>query len=286
MGTQTVLITGASSGIGLELARLFARDHFRLILVARSKDQLEKVSQELMSLGAAETWVEVCDLSSREMTDRWIESITQKLEAKHLALDVLVNNAGIGLEQDFRKGEWQSDRNLLDLNIYALIHLTRTFLPGMCARGKGRILQLASTAAFQPGPGMALYFASKAFILSFTEALWVELKGTGVSVTALCPGPTNTRFEERLGAHSKVFQSGLPVADAPSVALRGYRALFAGKRFVVPGKRNRILATFGRLFPTEISLRIMGWLIRKPSSRTEHAKDFSAAQPVESSETR
>src|SRR5712691_11914160 len=212
----TALITGASSGIGLDLARLFARDRFDLVLVARGEAGLRRVR-----------------------------------------VDVLVNNAGSGTHGPFAAVDLDRQLRMLRLNVLALTHLTGLVLPGMVARRNGRILNVASTAAFQPGPLMAVYYASKAYVLHFTEALREELRGRGVSVTALCPGPTATGFQKAAAMEGARLVRAGATMDSPSVARAGYEGLMRDRALVIPGARNRSLALAVRLMPRALVTRLV-----------------------------
>jgi len=246
---KTVLITGASFGIGLELARLFARDLCHLILVARTADRLTQVAEELKGLGAPSALPLVQDLSRSGAA----ENIFRTLAEQNLHLDVLVNNAGFGDYGAYAETHWPTVESMVQVNITSLLHLTRLFLPGMIARKQGRIVNLASTAAFQPGPYMAVYYASKAFVLSFSEALSKECEGTGVIVTAICPGPTATEFQTRANVlNTGIAQnqkSLLKMMEAAAVAEMGYRGMLKGKSVVVTGVLNRLGAWSGRHLP-------------------------------------
>ncbi|MGH2716954.1 MAG: SDR family NAD(P)-dependent oxidoreductase [Actinomycetota bacterium] len=246
----TALITGASSGIGYEFSRLFAKDHFDLILVARSGDRLAQIADQL-SVG--------CGISVRVIArDLGQPGAAEALfaEVEPTAVDVLVNNAGFGLKGTVAELSAEAQEQMVQLNVVTLTALTRLFLPGMLERWQGGILNLASTAAFQPGPLMAVYFATKAYVLSFTEALADEVHGSGVTVTALCPGPTVTGFADRAGtAETRLFRG--PTMDAATVAAAGYAALKQGKPLVVPGARNRVLAFGTRLAPRPVIMRIV-----------------------------
>jgi short-subunit dehydrogenase len=270
----TALITGASSGIGKELARIFAENHYRLILVARDRTRLEAVASELHQKHLVPTRVEVCDLSDRAA----LESLIGRFQAESTVIDVLVNNAGFGVEGAFLDTEWPREREMLDVNVTALVRLTKAFLPQMVNRRSGRILQVASTAAFQPGPYLSLYFATKSLVLAFSEGISAELRGTGVTVTALCPGPTHTGFERRLGTNSGLFSSGIPVSNSAAVAAYAYASLMRGKRVAIHGWSNRILAAISAVTPRRVILRFMRWAIgRKSLPRTSHSKNLPAA---------
>lgn len=236
MKTKTALITGASSGIGLELSKQFARGGWDLILVARREPELRALAASLQ----AQTQVFVADLTRREERERLIETLHDT------PVDCLVNNAGFGDYAPFADSNWPNIEALLHLNIEVLTHLTHAFLPGMIERRRGKILNVASTAAFFPGPGMATYYASKAYVLSFSEALATELEGSGVSVTCLCPGATTSEFQERAGMNSsKLMQSAMMSAE--EVARAGYKATVRGKRLEIPGATNAFFALLPRV---------------------------------------
>lgn len=238
------LVTGASAGLGLELAKLFARDKVDLVLVARRRDKLDALAAELAKEHGVKTHVVAADLTDHAAPKAIFDQVT----ALGVNVDYLVNNAGFGSNGAFVELDAKRELEMVEVNVTALLHLTRLFLPGMVARKKGRVLNVASTAAFVPGPYMATYFASKAFVLSFTEALSHELKGTGVTATVFCPGATATEFAQVAGNDkSKLFQSG--VADAASVARSGYLGMKAGKVIAIPGLTNRINVFAPRFAP-------------------------------------
>ena len=260
--TRTVLITGASSGIGLDLARLFAADHYRLVLSARSEETLATVAEELERLHASEVVVIPIDLTETGAPDE----IARLLAERGISVDVLVNNAGYGAHGPFVESDLHEQLGMLQLNIAALTHLTRLFLPGMVERKWGRIMNVASTAAFQPGPLMACYYATKAYVLSFSEAISSELTGTGVTVTALCPGPTSTAFTVRARVEqTRVFQANM--MDSATVALLGYQAMNRGKVVAITGLNNQLLAMSNRFFPR--------FLVRKVVKRLNSARTLS-----------
>jgi uncharacterized protein len=250
--SKTALITGASGGIGYELALLFARDGFDCILVARSQDKLKELASRLEREQRIKTMVMVKDLSRPAAVDEMYADVT----AAALQVDVLVNNAGFPVFGLFTATDLQVELEMLQVNVIALTALTKLFLKGMIARRSGRILNLASTAAFEPGPLMAVYYASKAYVLSFSEALANELRGTGVTITALCPGPTRTGFQKRgVMEDSRLVQG--QIADARSVALAGYRGLMAGKTIVIPGFTNRLVPWVVRVSPRGVLTRVV-----------------------------
>jgi short-subunit dehydrogenase len=251
-GPRTALITGASTGIGYELAKLFARDHHALVLVARDRKRLEKRAEELRQLGSPRVTVIAKDLADLEAPD---EMFTQT-ERAGIVIDFLVNNAGFGARGPFATSDLDNDLEMVQVNVVALMHLTRLYLPGMLSRQFGRILQVASTAAFQPGPFMAVYYATKAFVLSFSEAIYEETKGTGVTVTCLCPGATATEFANRAGMRSsKLFK--LRVMDVSPVAEQGYRTMLQGKPLVITGTRNWLMAQSVRIGPRSVVRKVV-----------------------------
>jgi hypothetical protein len=251
----TALITGASSGIGYELAKLFAAAGFDLALVARRREPLDRLANELPPRHGIRTRVMVEDLADPAAPRR----IHQALVGANVTVEALVNNAGFGLRGAFAELPLERQLALLQVNVTALTELSRLFLPGMVARGRGRVLNLASTAAFQPGPFMAVYYASKAYVLSLSEALAEELAGSGVTVTCLAPGPTATGFAEAAGnADSRLFRLG--TMDAAQVARIGFEAAMAGRRLAVPGLRNWLAVQGLRLSPRALTLKLVRYL--------------------------
>jgi len=250
------LVTGASSGLGLELATIAARDGHDLVLVARRSDRLESIGKGLREEFGAAVTIIVRDLAESEAA----RVVTQEVEARGLSVDLLVNNAGLGVHGPFAETPLDKELAMIRVNLVALTELTKRVLPGMIARGRGRILNVASTAAFQPGPLMAVYYATKAYVLSFSEAIASEVAGSGVTVTALCPGPTRTEFGKAAGMlETRLFRSPL-VKDARSVAEAGYRGMKRGRRVVIPGIGNWIIAKAVRFTPrrlvTAVSLAV------------------------------
>ena len=251
---ETVLITGASSGIGLELAKCFAADGngCRLILVARSKDALEKLAEELRQKHKIETIVLPADLSLPEAPKQIFDS----LAAQKVTVDVLVNNAGFGLHGQFLEMSLSRQLEIIKVNVNALVELTGLFLPGLIERRAGGIFNVGSVAGFVPGPGLAIYYATKAFVQSFSEALAEELAGTGVSVTVLCPGPTETNFGAvARGEKVRVVQT--KKMSAEEVARTGYAAFRAKKVISVPGLQNKAMILAARLAPRSMVRRIV-----------------------------
>ena len=256
----TALVTGASGGIGEELARLFAADGHSLVLVARSRDKLERLASELGEKHNVAARVVASDLSRAESP----REIFEELEGAGVAVDALVNNAGFGSYGLFAETDLKQELDMLQVNVVALTHLTKLFVPGMLARRNGYVMNVASTAAFQPGPLMAVYYASKAYVLSLSEALANECEGTGVRVSALCPGPTETGFVAAAGmGDSKLFDRA--VMDARTVAVEGYRGLLAGKAVVIPGLRNNLLARSIGFFPRGLVTKVVRGIQEKRS---------------------
>ncbi|OLB15604.1 MAG: short-chain dehydrogenase [Gemmatimonadetes bacterium 13_2_20CM_70_9] len=256
MSAGTAVVTGASSGIGLELARLLARDGYDLVLVARSVDKLDRLGAELAARHGIRARTVGADLASPDAPG----AIAEMLKQAALQVDVLVNNAGYGTSGPFATTELRTELDLLQVNVIALTHLTKLVLPAMLAAKRGRILNVASTAAFQPGPFMAVYYASKAYVLSFSEALAEELSGTGVTVTTLCPGPVPTGFQARAGVDLKKVVRTPLVMDAAAVARAGYVGLMKGKRLVVPGLGNKLLVQSERFAPRRLVTKIARFL--------------------------
>jgi len=242
--TETVLITGASSGIGLELAKCFAADKSNLILVARNTAAMETLAAELRREHEIEVQVITADLSKPEAPAQ----IFEELKGRGIVVDVLVNNAGFGLHGGFTELPLARQLEIIQVNIAALVALTGLFLPGMIERKHGGILNVGSVAGFLPGPNMAVYYASKAFVQSFSEALFEELRGTGVSVTNLCPGATETNFSNVARGHRSREKSAAKMSAA-EVAAAGHRAFRAGRCINVPGTQNFILTQLIRILP-------------------------------------
>jgi len=256
------LITGASSGIGLELAKLFARDSHDLALVARSYDKLKHIAEDLQNTYGVQVKYYTQDLSVSSAP----EEIFKALQSEGGNIDVLVNNAGFGWRGEFAKMDITDALGMIQVNITALSHLTRLFLPGMIERKRGKILNLASTAAFQPGPMMATYYASKAYVLSFSEALSEELQGTGVTVTAFCPGPTATGFGQRAGFTNNKVLGGMLSMDSRTVALDGYKGLMNRKPLVISGWKNWIGTQLVRFIPRPFPAKIVKKVQQKRST--------------------
>jgi uncharacterized protein len=241
---KTALITGASFGIGLEFSRIFAREGYNLVLVARSPDKLRQLASELEKAHGTRSLILATDLTQPGAPAYVLDQTTRA----DIQIDVLVNNAGFGQYGFFADNDLEDCLRQIQLNVTTLTHLTHLYLPAMIERKNGGILNVASTAAFQPGPLMAVYFATKAYVLHFSEALANELDGTGVTVTCLCPGPTATEFQKRANA-TGVNLMKFGAMNAHTVAEDGYRALIAAKPVAISGFRNWLLAQSVRLAP-------------------------------------
>ncbi|HEX3855901.1 MAG TPA: SDR family oxidoreductase [Verrucomicrobiae bacterium] len=262
MPGETILITGASSGIGLELAKCFAAEQFandngRIILVARNTHALESLAAELRRDWKVEVTVLTADLSLPETPKR----IFSELSAQKISVDVLVNNAGFGAHGSFVEMSLPRQLEMLQVNIAALTELTGLFLPGMIQRKRGGILNVGSVAGFLPGPGMAVYYATKAFVLSFTEALAEELLGTGLKVSVLCPGPTESNFGN-VARGEKVRQMKTSKMSAEAVAQYGHRAFRNGKVTAIPGVQNKMFVFLNRFAPRWLPRKIINFYNR------------------------
>jgi len=251
MKEKTVLITGASSGIGYELSKLFAADGANLVLVARNEQRLNEIASDLAQTHGVRVTVLAKDLSDPASPDE----IFAALQARSIVVDVLVNNAGFGTYGPFAQIDWDEELRMLQVNMVSLTHLTKLFLPGMIERRSGRILNVGSTGSFAPGPLMAAYCATKAYVLSLSEAISEEVRGTGVSVTALCPGVTRTGFQARAKVEQIQLTSG-SMMSARQVAEAGYKALMRGQAIVVPGFLNQLLVFSARIAPRSLVRRV------------------------------
>ncbi len=252
--THTVLITGASGGIGYELAKLFAKDHHDLVLVARNGPRLAQVADELQRQFGVSVKTVAIDLAEPNAP----QSLFAQLQ--NVAVDILINNAGYGQFGEFSDLPLEESAGQIQLNITALTALTKLFLGPMLKQRSGRIMNVASTAGFQPGPLMAVYYATKAYVISFSEALANELAGKGISVTCLCPGATETGFASRAGNDkTRLFKSLRPM-DAKTVARAGYHGLLKGKTLVIPGVRNWLVAESVRFSPRKMVTAVSRWV--------------------------
>lgn len=255
---SAVLITGASGGIGYELAKLFARDRHNLVLVARSGDKLAQVATELEAYGVTVKTIAL-DLTAPTVP----KLLFDQLQRAGITIGILVNNAGFGVFGEFAEMREEEILGQIGLNITALTELTRLFLPTMIARRNGRVMNVASTAAFQPGPLMAVYYATKAYVLSFSEAIANEVHGSGVTVTCFCPGATHTGFAERSGAENSRLFKQFGVMSGEKVARDGYRALMDGRTVAISGAHNWVVVQSARFAPRKMVTAISRWIAEK-----------------------
>ncbi len=247
----TALVTGASSGIGLELVKVLARNGHNVVITARNADALEALAGTLEGKYGIKVTTVPLDLADPDGPQTLFDAVKSAKQD----IDILVNNAGFGLGGAFAETEIAREIEMIELNITALTHLTKLFLAPMLARRRGRIMNVASTAGFQPGPLMSVYYASKAYVISFSEALAEELRESGISVTTFCPGPTKTNFANVAGlANSRLFRMG--VASAEDAAEFAYGAMMDGKRIAIPGLRNKIVAQANRFAPRSLVTRL------------------------------
>ena len=251
MGTYA-LVTGASAGLGKEFARLFAKDGHGVVLVARRKNELDALAKTLADEHQTKSLVIPADLTDPAAP----KHIHAEVARAGLEVEFLVNNAGFGSNGKFWELDAQKELGMIEVNVTALTHLTRLFVPDMIARGRGRVLNIGSTAGFQPGPFMATYYASKAFVNHFTEALAFELEGTGVTATLSCPGATETEFAAVAGNDKTALFKNGGTADALTVATEAYHAMLAGKASVIHGFKNRAGVQALRLSPRRTVLAI------------------------------
>jgi short-subunit dehydrogenase len=243
---ETALITGASSGIGLDLAQLMA-PNFDLIITSRNQAELEKIAKELQTAHGNYVHVIPADLAQPEAP----QQIFAEIERRGLPVDILINNAGFGSYGAFAGSDLRTSLDMVEVNIAALTSLTRLALPGMIQRKRGRIMNVASTAGFQPGPLMAVYYATKAYVIMFSEAIANKLKASGITVTCLCPGATATNFAGRANMEeSRLFKLG--AMKSRDVAVAGYKGMMAGKGLVIPGVLNKTVAMSVRFSPRKL----------------------------------
>lgn len=258
---QTALITGSSGGIGEELAKIFAARGNNLVLVARTESKLQELAASLSKAHGVHAIALRADLADSAAPVR----IAQELRDRRQQIDILVNNAGFGEKGEFAVMDPAVIGEMIQINVVALTTLTRSILPAMLERHSGRILNVASTAAYFPGPLMAVYYASKAYVLSLSEALANEVEGTGVTVTALCPGPTQTGFAQRAKVEkARLFRSGAMSAEA--VARAGYDGLMRGATVVIPGFKNRWTVRSSGLAPRRLLAKVTRALNESPGA--------------------
>lgn len=248
---KTALVTGAASGLGFELALLLAKDNYRLVLIDIDSEKLEAAKINILKAHQTQITLMVKDLSLIDIAQDIYNDLNDT------KIDVIVNNAGFGMFGTFHDTNWERDSQMLNLHILTTTHLIKLILPDMVKRGSGKILNLSSLAAFQPGPLMALYYASKAYILSFSEAISNELKGTGVTVTALCPGPTKTSFQSTVSEDAEEGKIAFNMACPKEVAAYGYKAMQKGKSLAIPGGINKFLSFLPRILTRNRATKIV-----------------------------
>jgi uncharacterized protein len=251
-GRRTALVTGPTSGIGRAFADLLARDGYRVVLVGRKRAVLDEVAEDLRARFDVPSHIVVADLGEPRVS----EQVFAEVGRLGLFVEVLINNAGFATYGKFAEISLRDEREEMNVNVLALTELTKLFLPAMLEQRQGKILNLASTAAFQPGPLMAVYYATKAYVLSFSEAISNELEGTGVTVTCLAPGATASGFQSRAKMERARLVKNRKLPDAMSVARAGYDAMLKGQRLVIPGKLNQLLALAPRISPRGAVLRV------------------------------
>ena len=250
---KTALITGASSGIGFELAIAFAAQHENLILIARSEAKLEEMAKDISSKFSVKVNTFVIDLSEINSAQK----VFDFCQENNLHVDYLVNNAGFGDFGLFAQSNWGKQVQMINLNITTLTHLTHLFLPSMIKNKFGKIMNVSSTAAFQPGPTMSVYYATKAFVLHFSEAIANELEGSGVTVTALCPGATESGFQSAAAMEESKLVKGKKLPSSAEVAAYGYKAMMEGKKVAIHGIMNYLMANAVRFSPRNMVLKMV-----------------------------
>ena len=251
---KTVLITGASSGIGYEFAKIYAKKGYNLVITARRKNNLDRIKQELESFDTAICVdIIVLDLSKQNSAKELYEVVKQR----GILIDTLINNAGFGVYGNFIETDIEKEIDMIELNIKSLVVLTKLFLKDMVSRNNGTIINVASTAAFQPGPLMSVYYASKSFVLSFTEAIRNEVRDTNVNISVLCPGPTDTEFEKSASLEESSLFTKLKVMKPEKVAIIGYKGINRNKSVIIPGILNNILITFNKIIPRALVINFV-----------------------------
>ncbi|MEI6899132.1 MAG: SDR family oxidoreductase [Bacteroidota bacterium] len=257
----TALITGASGGIGYELAWIFAGHQYDLVLVARNEKKLVALKTAIEKQHQV-----TCHIMTRDLSDfKEVEKVVLYVKNRNISIDCLVNNAGFGDFGLFTETQWEKESEMIRLNITALTYLTKELVKEMVRNKSGRIMNVASTAAFQPGPLMAVYYATKSFVLSFSEAIAEEVKGTGVTVTTLCPGPTASGFQSAADLGNSKLVKGKKMPSSKEVAEFGFNAMMKGKRVVIHGMKNRLLAASVRFTPR----KMITSMVRKMSERVK-----------------
>ena len=256
---KTALITGASEGIGLEFAKIFAREKYDLVITARNETKLNELANDIRNKNDVSVKVVVKDLSKQNAG----EEIFNKLKKENINVNILINNAGFGVFDNYWDINLQDEKNMLKVNIMALAELTILFAKHMINHGGGKILNVASTAAYQPGPTMPGYYASKAFVLRYSQAINFEMRKKGVQVSTLCPGPTITEFQTRAKMNETNMFKRRFAMSAEEVASIGYKGLMKGRSVIITGSQNWLAAMASRIAPSKISMRVVNWLLTK-----------------------
>lgn len=256
---KTALITGASGGIGLELAKIHASQGGHLVLVARSLDKLRLIKAELEKMHSVRVYLISKDLSLKDAAFE----VHREIKTENIQIDYLINNAGFGDFGFFYETKWSKEESMINLNITSLTQFCKLFVNDMIAQGGGKIMNLASLAAFEPGPLMAVYYATKAYVLHFSEAINNELQDKGVTVTALCPGPTESGFQEASAQQESKIIKGKKLPSAKEVAAYGYEAMLKGKAVAVPGLMNALLVKLVRFIPRSLIVKAIRKLQEK-----------------------
>jgi len=249
--SETALITGSSGGIGYELAKIHAMNGDNLVLIALDKIRLDEIKKDIEEKFKVKVYTIEKDLTSAGAVSEVYDDVRQQM----ISVDYLINNAGFGDFGHFAESDWNKQERMINLNITALAHLTRLFLPEMIKKERGRILNIASTASFQPGPTMSVYFATKAFVLSFSEAVGNEVRDKGITVTALCPGSTETGFHAVVMGDSNLLKERKK-SSPEEVAAFGYRSMMQGKAVAIHGFKNKVMASLVRFFPRALVVNV------------------------------
>lgn len=253
---KTALITGASNGIGLELAMIHARQGDNLVLVARNKKKLDELKTEIEK----NLNVSVYTIGKDLALENAALEVFNEVKNQGVEINYLINNAGFGHLGAFAGNPWEKEEQMIQLNITVLVHLTKLFLPDMIARGSGKIMNVGSVASFMPGPFMAVYYATKAFVLSFSEAINSEVRDAGITVTALCPGPTASGFQDAAEMNGiKLFEK-FKIPTAKAVAEYGYKAMMKGKPVAIHGFMNRLMVASLRISPRSLVVTSVRWI--------------------------
>lgn len=257
---KTALITGASGGIGYQLAKITAANNYNLVLVARNKEKLDELRKQLKEQCKVKVWIFAHDLSNPDTLPELIEEI----DNLGLEINILINNAGVGEYGKYLETSAGKELQMINLNIFALTYLTKVFYRRMVHAGYGKIMNVASVAGFMPGPYMSVYYATKAYVVSLTEALSAEARKTGVTLTALCPGPTESNFFPNASVNEySAIKKLLTISKADKVAKYGFRAMMKGKTIAIPGIKNKAIIFLINFVPRKIVALFLNWFQSK-----------------------